>query len=144
MGNATPEGSLKPFIVFLDENHCRNPHLRAAFKAAGIGFESYLDHFFPGVADTGWLPAVGARGWCLLTTDKRIRRRPLEREAVAENSICMFYFANNDVSGAEMGVTLSKALPRMLILFHTQTPPFIASINKAGEVKVRETFLDLD
>ena len=111
--------------------------------AAGIGYESYLDHFAPGVPDADWLPSLGARGWCLLKTDKRIRRRPLEREAVAENSICMFYFANNDASGAEMGRTLSKALPRMLALYRTQALPFIASINKAGEVRARETFLNL-
>lgn len=47
-------------------------------------------------------------------------------------------FANNDVSGAAMAVTLIAALPRMLLLARTETPPFIASINKSGEVKLRE------
>ena len=138
MGNASAQGSVIAFIVFLDENHCGNLHLHAALRANNVRFESYLDHFARGVPDTEWLPEVGKRSWCLLTTDKRIRRRPLEREAVFEHTIRMFYFANNDVGGAAMGLTLGKALPKMRLLFEHQEPPFVASINKAGDVTLRD------
>ena len=85
-----------------------------------------------------WLPVVGRKGWCLLTTDKRMRRRPLERNAIREHRMKMFYFANNDVTGAAMGETLRRALPRMQRLASEQPPPFTASITRSGEVTLRD------
>lgn len=140
MGDAIREGGLDPFILFLDENHCQNPHLRTALEDAAVLYESHHDHFPAGTPDPVWLPEVGRRGWCLLTTDKRIRRRPLEREAVREYGVRMFYFANNDMSGAAMGITLAKAISGMRALFSSQPAPFTASINKAGEVRLRDAF----
>ena len=123
MGSATDDSGLSKFILFLDENHCRNPYLRHVLEESGILFESHLDHFPPGTEDTVWLPTVGRNGWCLLTTDKRIRKRPLEREALRLNNVRMFYFSTNSVSGAGMGIALRKALPRMRHLASTQLPP---------------------
>jgi hypothetical protein len=140
MGKPADEGSVELFVLFLDENHCGNPHLRAALLGANVSFESHLDHFAAGTEDTEWLPQIGKRGWCLLTTDKRIRKRPLEREAVRVNEVRMFYFANNEANGEQMGETLRRALPEMKRLAAEQSPPFTASISKAGEVKLRDTF----
>jgi hypothetical protein len=140
MGSSAGEGSLATFVVFLDENHCRNPHLLAALRDAGVAYERHLDHFPAGVEDVVWLPEVGRRGWTLLTTDKRIRSHVLERESVRENFVRMFYFSTNNVSGAQMGVALRRALPDMQTLFETVTAPFAASINKNGDVKLRDNF----
>ena len=140
MGKPTDDGSVGSFVVFLDENHCGNPYLREVLVSANVTFVSHLDHFAAGTEDTEWLPRVGRLGWCLLTTDKRIRKRPLERAAVRENAVRMFYFANNDASGQQMGETLRRALPEMQKLVLEQKPPFIASINRAGEVRIRDTF----
>ncbi len=137
MGSSAIAGGITRLVIFLDENHCRNPHLRRVLTEAGVQFESHLDHFSPGTEDTAWLPEVGRRGWCLLTTDKRIRRRPLEREAVRTNLVRMFYFSTNTVSGAEMGAALKRALPKMRSLFESIPPPFTASINKSGDVELK-------
>ena len=91
MGDALREGGIRPFVLFLDENHCRNRDLLRALQFAGVAYERHSDHFEAGTQDVDWLPEVGRREWCLLTTDKRIRRRPLEREAVRANVIRMFY-----------------------------------------------------
>jgi hypothetical protein len=141
MGKPADESSVAiPFVLFLDENHCGNLFLRAALADAEIPFESHLDHFRPGTEDTEWLPEIGKREWCLLTTDKRIRKRPLEREAVRENGVRMFYFASNQASGQQMGETLRRAIPEMQRLAANQPPPFTASISKSGEVKLRDSF----
>lgn len=40
-----------------------------------------------GAADTTWLPVVGRAGLIVLTRDKRIRSRPLEREALLDAGV---------------------------------------------------------
>ncbi|NYF79118.1 hypothetical protein [Granulicella arctica] len=151
MGDEPIEGGIAEFVVFLDENHCRNPHLVAALVSGGVSLERHLDHFAQGIPDIEWLPVIAQRGWVLLTADARIRRKSrinmLERRAVGEYQLRMFYFSTNQSSGREMGDTLRRALPKMKAICDAQAPPFTASINKAGEVTLRDTsssFIDSD
>ncbi len=129
-----------PLVLFLDENHCRNRHVISAIEHHGIRWESHLAHFASGTADTVWLPAIGRRGWALLTTDARIRSNLLEREAVRTNLIRMFYFSRNNLAGVEMGLALVRAIPTIVKLFENQPAPFTASISRSGEVKLRDSF----
>lgn len=140
MGDEQGQGSVERLVLFLDENHCRNPHLIQAIEESGLQCERHLDHFPPGVEDVQWLPAIAQRGWALLTTDARIRSNLLEREAVRVNGVRMFYFSRNNLAGSEMGNALRRALPAMEEIARTQAPPFTASINKKGEVILRDTF----
>jgi len=52
----------------------------------------------------------------------------------------MFYFSRNNLAGSEMGKALRRALPEMQRLIGSQPPPFTASINKNGDVQLRDTF----
>ncbi len=140
MGDEQGQGGVAPLVLFLDENHCRNRHMIEAIEAFGAVCEKHLDHFAPGTADTDWLPFVAGRGWVLVTTDARIRYNLLEREAVRANRLRMFYFSRNNLAGLDMGNALKRALPQMRRLMETQPPPFTASINKSGEVRLRDTF----
>ncbi len=140
MGDAERQGGVAPLVVFLDENHCRNPHLLTALAVANVRVEKLLDHFASGTPDAKWLPLVGERAWVLLTTDAKIRYNRLERDAVKDHGIRMFYFTRNDISGREMGIALEKALPVMKAICHANQPPFAASITRNGEVAVRDTF----
>lgn len=130
------------FCLFLDENHCNNPHLLHVLEEQGIRFERYLDHFAPGVADTEWLPFVGAQGWALLTTDKRIRYRNLERRAVQAHNVAMYCFSTNNMNGRELASALKHASGAMQRIFVDRRPPYIAMIRKSGDVIVRESFGD--
>ena len=124
--------------LFIDENHCNNPHVRRVLEESEIRYESYLQHFIAGVPDTEWLPFVGQHGWALITTDKRIRKHKLERQAVKENKVAMFYFSTNNLSGRQLGEALEKALPAMQRLFQRVQPPFFAAITQSGAVHQRE------
>lgn len=86
-------------VIYLDENHCNNKHILAVLNSAEIAVERHLDHFPRGTPDEEWLPTVGNNGWLLLTTDKRIRHRANEKEAVIRHRVRMFYFSKNDISG---------------------------------------------
>ncbi|MGA8937542.1 MAG: hypothetical protein WB439_00100 [Acidobacteriaceae bacterium] len=140
MGDAEGQGSVEQPVIFLDENHCGNKHLHAALDASGVRYEKHLDHFPRGIEDTAWIPVVAANGWVLLTSDARIRYNSLEKNAVRANRLRMFYFTRNDIAGAEMGVALSKAIPKMIALCHVQRPPFAASISRGGDVTLRNIF----
>jgi hypothetical protein len=144
MGVEQGQGSIAELVIFLDENHCRNPHMIEAIEERGIVCEKHLDHFAPGSEDTVWLPIVAQRGWCLITTDARIRTNFLEKEAVRANGVRMFYFSRNNLAGRDMGKALRRALPQLEHLMKTQAPPFTASINKNGDVVLRDTFESLD
>ena len=136
-------GGSGEIVLFLDENHCRNLHVIAAIAAFGIPCEKHLDHFPRATEDTVWLPEVGKNGWYLLTTDASIRYNALERKAVRENAIGMFYFTSNNISGEQMGAALGLALPAVVTLCTRQPRPFIASISKSGAVALREAFAPL-
>ena len=69
MGDDQGQSGLAEFVLFLDENHCRNPHVINAIEERSIVCEKHLDHFAPGSEDTDWLPVIAQRGWSLLTTD---------------------------------------------------------------------------
>jgi hypothetical protein len=140
MGDAQGQGGLIQPVFFLDENHSGNPHLHAAFEAAGVLYEKHLEHFPRGVDDTIWLPEVAKQNWVVLTADTRIRYNSLERLAVRDHQLRLFYFSRNDFGGAEMGLILQKALPKMIAICSSHQPPFAASISRKGEVTVRDDF----
>ena len=102
--------------------------------------EPLLNHLTPGTPDTEWLPFLGERGWALLTTDAKIRFNLVERAAVREHRIRMFYFARNDIAGREMGEALRVALPEINRLWASQAPPFAASVTRVGNVTLRDLF----
>lgn len=142
MGDEQGQSGVSQFVLFLDENHCRNPHIIQAIAEYGAVCEKHLDHFEQGTEDIKWLPVVGEHGWCLITTDSRIRRNKLEKEAVRLNNVRMFYFSRNQLSGKEMGQALKRALPKMEELAQNQLAPFTASIGRNGDVTLRDTFDD--
>jgi hypothetical protein len=123
--------------IYLDENHCNNAKVLAVLGKAGVRVERHLEHFARGTPDETWLPFVGSKGWILLTSDARIRYRSNEKQAVIQNSVRMFYFSNNNMSGLQMATALEKALPRIFRICAKQDPPFFAAITPSGEVDLR-------
>jgi predicted nuclease of predicted toxin-antitoxin system len=122
----------EPFIIFLDENHCNNKRILRVLEDSGIAVERHLDHFPRGTPDEDWLPFVGKNGWALVTTDARIRYRSCEKLAVRENSVRMFYFSSNNLSGQQMAETLRKALPAMQTSSQSKSLPFSRLSRKPG------------
>ena len=125
-------------VIYLDENHCNNKNILTVLADAGIQVERHLDHFPRGTPDEEWLPLVGGNGWILLTTDKRIRYRANEKQAVVKHLVRMFYFSKNDINGKQMGAALQKALPDIRKICAKHEPPFFAAITRRGEVYLRE------
>lgn len=83
-----------------------------ALRAAGARVEVHDAHFAPDTPDTRWLIEVGARDWVVLTKDSRIRRHPLELQALLAANIAAFMVTATDLTGADMGRLLAAAIPK--------------------------------
>lgn len=92
------------------------------------------EYFAIEALDEEWLPEVGQRGWLILTKDDRIRRRPVEREALMQSGARAFILPSGNMSGEEMASAIVNALPKIQRFVARNPPPFIARISKAGGV----------
>ena len=88
--------------------------------------------------DEEWLTRAGQEGWVVLTKDKLIRKRPIEREALVAAHVRAFVFTGGNMSGVEMAESIVAAIPRMLRVIAATEPPFIARITGSGAVDVIE------
>ena len=92
------------------------------------------DHFAKDTADEDWLPEVARRGWVVLTKDRRIAHRTLERMAVARAGARLFVLVNQNMSAASMCAALVAALPKMGRFVGSEEAPFIAKVFQKGRV----------
>lgn len=94
------------------------------------------DTFGTGVKDVDWLPMVGAKGWVLITKDKQIRRRTLERDALTRSGVRAFVLTGDGMTGEQQAAVITKALKQMRKMLDRQPPPFIAGITREGNVSL--------
>ena len=80
---------------------------------------------------------MGEKKWTLLTKDKQMRYSFLERRALQRYKVKEFVFASGDLSGQEMAEALVAAAGKMRSVNGSTTPPFVATITKAGNVHLR-------
>lgn len=92
-----------------------------------------------GAADTTWLPVIGKAGLVVLTRDKRIRSRPLERQTLLDHNVRACFLT----SGGSL--TLFDQLRLWLHnwndienLVAEQPAPWLASVTRVG-VRVFDT-----
>ncbi len=105
-------------------------------RASGPIVHLHDDHFPQDTEDVEWLTEVGKRNWLVLTKDKWIRRRQLERDALLAAKLRVFCFMSGNVPFREMAEIISKALPSILKLAETTKPPFIAGIYRDASVRI--------
>jgi hypothetical protein len=105
-----------------------------ALVQAGVPVVRHRDAFADDALDRDWLPVVGERGWVVLTKDKAMQHSEIERAAIQNARVPVFILVRSDLSGAEMASIFVKALPAILRILRTHTPPFIAKIYRDGSV----------
>lgn len=88
------------------------------------------DHF-RGEPDHVWLPKVGAAGWIVLTKDMRIRRRPIEVEALLRSGVQAFVITATDLPAADMIDLVLRAI-RKVIRICARPGPFLYNITRTG------------
>lgn len=97
----------------------------------------FLDERFPpDTPDREWLAVAGREGWLVISRDKRIRRRPGEREAILENGVgCFILGWRKNLTRAAYLDVLAGSLDEMQALFAETPRPFIYVVNAAGTMR---------
>ena len=120
------------FFCFFADESLDSLTVVAALRDAGARVERALDHFTKGTLDEVWLAEAGRRDWVVLTRDKRIRYRQLERLTLKSAGVRAFVFIGGNVTGRETGEILANALGRMVKILRTVPGPFIYHIGRSG------------
>lgn len=113
-----------------------NRIVAAALRKAGAAVEVHDDHFPSDARDVDWLRVAGQKGWIVLTKDKNIRHRAVEREALRQANVRAFVLTAGNISGEEMAEICVKALPDIIRYAATNAPPFLVAVSKHGFVSM--------
>lgn len=123
-----PEG----LCLFLDES-LDSPTIAAALTGAGAEVVRLTQRFPRGTQDEVWLAEAGRQGWAVLTRDKRIRYRPLEKMALQGAGVRSFVFTGGNVRLEETAEILARALPGIRKICNTDAGPSIYHIGRSGK-----------
>ena len=124
----------EPLVFFLDR--ClESKTVIAALAGAGLELRRHGSLFKPDSPDVEWLPEVARRKWVLLTKDERVRRRPIEKQALLIPGARSFILTAGKMTGREMADTFIRHIHRIQAIAKNQKPPFIATVTRDG-VKV--------
>ena len=86
-----------------------------------------------GARDSQWLPVVGKAGLVVLTRDKRIRRRPLERQALLASGVrACFQTAGGQHSLFEQLQLWLRHWSEIESLVEEEPGPWLASVTRVG------------
>jgi hypothetical protein len=95
---------LEPPEFFIDRSLGRH-QVPNALRSSGYTVHTMLSVYGPEaeqkVEDTVWLKEAGRNGWLVLTKDERIRRRPLELEAIDRHGVRVACLTNRHLTGEQ-------------------------------------------
>jgi hypothetical protein len=121
------------FEFFADRN-CGGRQFPSALERAGIRVHRHDDHFAVDANDDEWLPEVGARGWVVLSFDKRILVNELERDAVFLSRGRLILLTGANASAAQLAANFIHTYPRIEQFLHANPAPFIARVKRPSPV----------
>lgn len=124
-----------PVVYFVDRS-LGSGVVPDVLRKAGASVLKHDDRFPTDCKDEVWLAEAGRKGWVVLTKDKRIMRRAIERAALEEHGVAAFVLTSGDIRGEEAARVLSSALPRMVRILEKCDRPLLATVSRTGYVTV--------
>jgi len=100
----------------------------------GFGEDVYhlTDHFPPDTRDEVWLRFVGDQRMALVTRDKRIRRRPLEVDAIKRHNVGAFILVGKQMGKWAQIEQVIHAWQKMTEAASSTPTPFAFRVNRSG------------
>ncbi len=90
-----------------------------------------------GTEDTIWLMEAGVNGWLVITRDKKIVTRAIERQVIRDHAVGVFIIAQKrGPTGPQYRRIILDALEEMEALFETTPRPFVFRID--SELQFRQ------
>lgn len=114
-----------------------------ALKAAGATVVCHDDLYAQDTPDTEWLQAEAAKGSLILTKDPSIGHNPLEKAMVKRAGAMVFALTSANMKGQEMAEAFAKARHRMKQFPRKHKGPFIAKVDRNGQVRAWKMAGDL-
>lgn len=74
--------------------------------------------------------------WVVISSDKNIKKNPLEREALIRAGIATFFFTSGEIINQQKIEFFTAALRQITKIVLNEPRPFIARINRDGTAKV--------
>ncbi|MCH8877709.1 MAG: DUF5615 family PIN-like protein [Chloroflexi bacterium] len=125
--------------VFFDMN--LSPALVRGLAEFGEDVVHLTDVFPPATPDALWLANIGQRGWILVTRDRAITRRPVERAALKKHKVGAFYLLGKDMNTWDQVRQVIRCWHRILELGSKTKRPFAFKVSRAGR-KIEALSLD--
>lgn len=107
-------------------------------RAAGEAVEVHDDHFPIDCGDDEWIASVTAKGWIILSKDKRVRKRSGHLQALRAAGACVFVLTSGDTKGTENAEAFVVALDRMKRISAKYARPLIATVSRSGNITIEE------
>lgn len=122
--------SLDLYTFFLDRAAESNV-LYDALKAKGARVERHRDYYKPDEDDQVWLAQVASKGWVVISQDQF---NELERQALRNAGGRAFLVVHLEMKGEDEAAMIVAALPKMLRILKSNSPPFVARIYNSKKI----------
>jgi hypothetical protein len=106
--------------------------LSNGLKAFGEDTCHLNDWFEKGTKDEVWLQYIGENGWFLITVDKRIRRRPVEKEALKKYKVGAFFLSGKQMGRWNYIKQIVNCWEKIKAITMSESPPFAYQVNRYG------------
>ena len=101
-------------------------------RRAGANVEHPNGTISFGTTDDIWLGECGKRGWIVLTRDKHIRRRKLEREALKASGVPAFALTAGAATAKEVAETIVPLMQKFVNMSVSEPKPFLYTFGLKG------------
>lgn len=122
----------QPEPVFFVDRSIGRVRVPAALRAAGAKVIHHDERFPQDAPDIEWLAEAGRSEWVVVSADKHIRHRPNERRALMAAGVLALVVTSPNLTGAELGNLLVRALPRLKHLAANAPRPAIYLLPRDG------------
>lgn len=110
--------------------------LADALQQRGRLVHMHREVFPDGTPDRVWIPDVAARGWIIITRDRRLQNRHLEWMSFIRAKARVLWFKGDRASGLDITEGLIGALPAVDEITRELHPPWIVKITIAGRAEL--------
>ena len=120
-------------LTFFIDRDLGNKIFPDILRSAGISIERHTDHFAQDAKDPEWIPAVGERGWFVVTHDHRMRYKPFELDAIMRSGLGLFVLRGH-APVAELAENFLNTFERIRAVALSEQRPFIAKVLRPSPV----------
>lgn len=104
-------------------------------KSIGANVVTPYEVGLAGSPDESWLDAIGKQRWVALMRDQNIRRRPLERRALAAARVAAFVCIAGEATAEETALAVTSLLQKMANIAFSEHRPFIYTFGLGGSMR---------